>query len=519
VQGQRVGGHSIASAATALDKKYVGATATIKTDAKTFTGSLTDVGVSIDAIQSARNAAQYPLWQRLVPFSSVFIVIGRNTPMQASFNSTKVNTFAANVHNEGHSEATDASLIVKKGKVTLVPSVPSKDYSAASVAAAIEHTHFGPRTAVAVTPQTASASLTDAEAENAKEHAQKLIDAKLVLTLQGKQIGVKAKTSGGWLTFSANAAADDLDIGVQASAVRKYLETIQGDVYKAPGTTHIQLIDDREVGRTTGAAGRGIDMDKATAAIESAIKKSGEDTVTLPVGDLSPTEMYDKKYSNTDKELASLLSTIAADKGGYGISLMELGGRSANANGNKQFVAASTYKLFVAYAVFKEIEAGRMSWSDTINAGRSAATCFDDMIVVSDNDCPVAFGHLIGWSKINTTVHNLGLSSKTQVGPPMYTTPNDLAYFLYRIQNGSLLSSADKDRLISAMKRQHYTRAGIPSGVDGTVADKVGDVDGYLHDAAIVYGSRKTYVLVIMTFGSSWPGIADAANQIDNYLN
>jgi beta-lactamase class A len=422
------------------------------------------------------------------------------------------------VQAEGHTDAINASLIVKGGKVKLVPAIPDKSYPSEVVIAAIKRASFSPKTEIRVVPQTKPAALTDKEAERMLEEVQELVNDKLVVTLQGDEVGVGKGTVGDWLAFSANATADRLEISLKADAVQKFLGSIQSEIYKAPGTTHIQLIDDREVSREIGPSGHGILMDQALANIEKAIKKTGEDTVGLSVGDLSPVLAYDKKYSNTDKSLASLLAGVAAEKGNYGISLMELNGRSAYANGNREFVAASTYKLFVAYAVFKEVEAGRMSWSDTVN-GKTAAKCFDDMIVVSDNDCPHAFGRLIGWSKITAMMHELGLSTATRLGSAMYTTPNDLAYFLYRIQNGSIVSAVDRDRLIDAMKRQSYTRAGIPAGAGGTVADKVGEVDGYYHDAAIVYGSKKTYVLVVMSYGGSFPGIADVARQVHASVN
>lgn len=518
VEGQRVGGSSVADAAARLDQRYVNATAVVKTDTKTFTGSLEELGVTIDAKRSAQDAASYPLWQRVIPFSSVVIALARDTPMQTSFDDGRVRTFAEKVQQEGHTNAVNASLTVKGGKVALVRSVPDKSYPIAAVVEAIKQARFAPRTEIAVAPKTKPAPLTDKEAEAMMDEVQQFVDDKLSLTLQEDVTGVDKKILGSWLAFTANAAADRLDITLQPEPVKKYLSELQTGIYKAPGTTHVQLIDDREVSRKTGTPGYGVDMDKALAAIEKAVKAPGEDTVGLSVGDLSPVLTYDKKYSNTDKGLADLLSGIAEAKGNYGISLMELDGRSAYAHGNRQFVAASTYKLYVAYAVFKEIEAGRLSWSDTVN-GRTAAKCFDDMIVVSDNECPKAFGRLIGWSAITTMMHDLGLSSDTRLGAAMYTTPNDLAYFLYRIQNGSIVSSADRERLIDAMKRQSYTRAGIPAGVGGTVADKVGEVDGYYHDAAIVYGSKKTYVLVVMSYGGSFPGIASVAGQVHAVVN
>ena len=53
------------------------------------------------------------------------------------------------------------------------------------------------------------------------------------------------------------------------------------------------------------------------------------------------------------------------------------------------------------------------------------------------------------------------------------------------------------------MKRQQY-RSGIPAGIggNGTVADKVGFRDSYLHDAGIVYSGKGDYAFVIMTSGS-----------------
>ena len=96
----------------------------------------------------------------------------------------------------------------------------------------------------------------------------------------------------------------------------------------------------------------------------------------------------------------------------------------------------------------------------------------------------------------------------------IYSTPNDLTLMLGMIATGQNFSSANQQRLIAAMKGNVY-RSGIPAGVNGTVADKVGFMDGLLHDAAIVYGPNGTYALTIMTNGSSWATIADLAKQID----
>ncbi|MET1033557.1 MAG: serine hydrolase, partial [Candidatus Saccharimonadales bacterium] len=295
---------------------------------------------------------------------------------------------------------------------------------------------------------------------------------------------------------------------------KKYLSGIQSKVYKAPGVTKVQIIDGSEVGRVVGEPGRGIDNDKTIALLTNALKKAEKTTVTVPVAELAPTITIDRQYSNGDAGLTALLKDLAGVKG-FGVSVMEMGGRSGNINGDKKFVAASTYKLFVAYAVFKEIEAGRMAWGSPFN-GSTVQACFDAMIVRSDNPCAKAFGDKIGWQNIEDQMRGLGLT-QTELSPALFTSARDLSLFLYKLQNDSLVSAADKNRLIDAMKRQIY-RSGIPAGTGLSVADKVGFIDSYIHDAAIVYGPRGPYVLVIMTSGSSWNAIADAAKQINAFL-
>jgi len=64
------------------------------------------------------------------------------------------------------------------------------------------------------------------------------------------------------------------------------------------------------------------------------------------------------------------------------------------------------------------------------------------------------------------------------------------------------------------MKRNVY-RQGIPAGTSATVADKVGFLNALVHDAAIVYSSKGTYVLTIMTDGSSWANVAELTRKIE----
>ena len=190
--------------------------------------------------------------------------------------------------------------------------------------------------------------------------------------------------------------------------------------------------------------------------------------------------------------------------------MIELDGkkRRADYRGNEQFVTASTYKLFVAYSLLKQIDGGKRDWE-------SNANCFNKMISYSDNACAESFLNSLGLRNVTSDIQAIGLKNSNfiKTGGP-FTTANDLTLLLGMIATGQNFSSANQQRLVSAMTANVY-RKGIPAGVNGTVADKVGFMDELLHDAAIVYSPSGTYVLAIMTNGSSWATIADLAKQID----
>ena len=232
------------------------------------------------------------------------------------------------------------------------------------------------------------------------------------------------------------------------------------------------------------------------------------DAVTKAV---PPREEYTRTYSSSDAGLSALMENFAKDHPGtYGVSMIELDGkkRRAEYNGDKQFVTASTYKLLVAYSLLKRIDSGARSWD-------SDQACFNKMISLSDNACAESFLNAIGVSTLTSEANAIGLKNSTFMkGGGPYTTANDQALLLGMIATGQNFSSANQQRLLEAMKKNAY-RKGIPAGVSGTVADKVGFMNGLLHDSAIVYGSHGTYVLSIMTDGASWEAIADLAKQLD----
>lgn len=199
------------------------------------------------------------------------------------------------------------------------------------------------------------------------------------------------------------------------------------------------------------------------------------------------------------------------------IDLANNGRGNVNYNATTQFTSASTYKIYVAYAMVNDVETGKRNWNSRLN-GTTWETCLNRMIINSDNACPEAYIALYGYNSFNARIHNeLGVSDQTQLAAyNMRTTAADLAMVLQKLYQGKLMTEDNKNRLFSLMQQQIY-RQGIPAGVGQGVAvsDKVGFLDSLLHDAAIVHSAKGDYVMVIMTNGESWPFIAKVAGYIN----
>lgn len=209
--------------------------------------------------------------------------------------------------------------------------------------------------------------------------------------------------------------------------------------------------------------------------------------------------------------------------------------RSANLNPAKPMTTASTYKIFVAYAVLHEVEQGNLSLESQAPYRQTVSANLNNMIINSSNVSAEALGFMVGWDKIDALAAAVGathtdINNYDSAGNPTQgnktSTATDLALMLTKLERGKLLNKSDSSFLLNLMENQVYREripAGVPSSV--VVADKPGwlapadGYDGYVeNDAAIVYGPKSTYVLVIMTSGGSTTPLANLSQQVYNYL-
>lgn len=359
-------------------------------------------------------------------------------------------------------------------------------------------------------------STADAEAEY--ERLVKQLGGGVVLMVEDKEQKIEKKVVEPWIEYSV--VEGKLVAGINDEKAAAWLSDKYGEKYTwDAGTTTIHLVDYAEKSQDTGKSGSALNNVGTIGEIEKDLQ-GAQKNARLMIDSIAPAIEYTREYSPSNATLSAVIKKFASSHGGsYGVKMVELSGERRNAeyNSTKTFITASTYKMFVAYSVLLQIEKGAMHWTDRSAGGQTVSTCFDKMLKLSDNDCAVALFLKVSYPVVMADAHAIGATHTNFVrGKDLTSTAADEAHLLSLLYTGQILSQqASRDRWIETMKGNVYV-SGIPTGIPGVVvADKVGFMDGLLHDAAIVYSKKGDYVLIIMTNGSSWGNIAALAKEIE----
>lgn len=235
--------------------------------------------------------------------------------------------------------------------------------------------------------------------------------------------------------------------------------------------------------------------------------------------------------TRVDESLTTAIREWAATQPvNYGVAVRELTGnqRTAEYQADRVMVTASTYKVFLVAAFLHAVEQGDTSYDQQLPIGYSAEACIDRLLLRSENDCAYDLGNIIGWDDIDLLMQNYGFSATrlnnydtagNATQGDKQSSARDEASLMEQLANGTLLGTDYTDAIIDRLKRQIWRErvpAGVPEGVG--VADKPGWLDAVQNDAAIVYGHKSTYVIVIMSDGSTTTPLADLSRIVYEYL-
>ena len=227
----------------------------------------------------------------------------------------------------------------------------------------------------------------------------------------------------------------------------------------------------------------------------------------LPVIDLQPTvDAWAAKQSGT---ASVVVVDLANDK------------VVASHNANRQYFAASIYKLYVAYVGYQKVADGTYSLSDPYLSGYTRGECLDAMIRDSYSPCGEKMWNELGREDLTAKMRAYGLKDTSLTG--LTTSAKDASIILKKLFNGDDLTQKYRKLYLGSMKTQPALyRRGLPSGFNKSVVyNKVG-WNGLVewHDAAIVTLSNgRSYIVSVLTKNIGSKNIVSLARAIENKLS
>lgn len=221
-----------------------------------------------------------------------------------------------------------------------------------------------------------------------------------------------------------------------------------------------------------------------------------------------------------EDELSENLSKYQGD---WAVYVKDLSTGQTVAVNEHAMTSASLIKLYIAGAVYEQIDEGNLAESSSI------LSPLDAMITVSDNEsanvlvralCGKGDSFADGLAKVNDFIARHGFSNTRQVNgiadPSLWidgeinrTSPADCGRLLEMIYDRTLVSHYNCYRFESLLNRQQVNYKipqGLPDGVH--ISHKTGEVSDTENDAAIVYTPYGDYIFCIMSTGLTDTGRA-----------
>jgi beta-lactamase class A len=211
-------------------------------------------------------------------------------------------------------------------------------------------------------------------------------------------------------------------------------------------------------------------------------------------------------------------------------------GKDYSLRGDEQVRTASTIKLPIMTEVFRQVEQGKLKWTDEIvltkqvkqggsgilgefsdNAKVDIKTLTNLMIVVSDNTATNLLLDKVTADSVNDLMDVLGLKqtrSLRKIGgggdakilaDPFYrlfgigvSSPRDMVKLLEMLEKGQVVSKDASAEMLNILKRQQYKEA-IGRNLPDTIpsASKSGALDRLRSDVGIIYTRRGRIAMAI----------------------
>ncbi len=523
LQGRAVGAHKRADIVRQVQQDFYTAKATLRAGQLSQTVALSQLGATVNADAMAAELTEYSLTERLLPFS--LFLKKPNVPVyEVDFNNQQLSKEAAAIAKKLSLPPLDAALAISDGELVVTSSRNGQTVKISQLKMAITAAKYSSKkTTIAATVSVAKPQVSDASIAAVRQQAEAVLarTITIVVTDSGQVVQASAPEIAKLLKIENKPDGQAIQLAVNKSAVADYVEKVWSQSKVEPEPTTIKLVDGKVSSEDSGQSGLGINRQYVVDELSTRLLDGQAEPVYVqyqPQPIASPVS-YQREYTASQQGLRAYIADVTAS-GNIKVSITQLGGAAWTASGgaNDSIPSASTYKLFIMLRVFEEIESGKMNWGSNI-LDTNAGECFERTIVVSTNSCSEEWLRQFGRKPMNSFIQSKGFSRGTLFPDDgaARTTAADLNKFLVQLESGSLVSGQNRTMLLDKMSRQIYRR-GVPAGTGAKAYDKVGFLWDYVHDAAIVRHPKGTYVIVVMTKGSSYDRIAEITRQVERIL-
>ncbi len=189
---------------------------------------------------------------------------------------------------------------------------------------------------------------------------------------------------------------------------------------------------------------------------------------------------------------------------------------------HSEYEAASLFKLPVMFEVFKQREAGLLSFDEqlllterhvaydlgTLDRAAGSTIRLDEaverMITISDNSSAILLTDRVGAFTLNQELVTLDLPHTRIRLDDLKTSPADMLRLLEMIALGEAVNPKASGEMVRLMAQQRVNDR-IPSLLPGgtIVAHKTGNLPGVVNDVGIVYGPSGPFVVAVLVDGTT----------------
>lgn len=214
---------------------------------------------------------------------------------------------------------------------------------------------------------------------------------------------------------------------------------------------------------------------------------------------------------------------ITGEDATYGVVVRNLSyPESYYYNEYEEFQPASLYKLWVMAAVYQKIQNGELDKDQTLsqnvqnlnsafhidpslaeqtegNVSFAVSDALESMIEYSNNYAALLLSYKVRNSYIEQFLKDNEFND-SDLGEPPKTTAYDIAQFFQKLYDGVLANKENTVEMMDILEKQtvnHKIPKYLPKNT--VIAHKTGELNGFSHDAGIVWTDKGNYIIVILT--------------------